>query len=306
MLLGAGGAADATIAAMSDTWDVGGRTVLVTGGTTGIGRATVEELARRGAEVIFTARSVEAGDRVAHDVIAATGNHEVTHRPLHLDDLAQVREFAAGVRADLDELHVLVNNAGLSCPERRETVDGYELMFGVNHLGHFLLVEELRPLIEASAPARIVIVASDAHRFGGPLDFDDLQSEQAKFGVVGGLRAYGRSKLANILHARALARRLEGTGVTVNCLHPGMVRTRHGRDSEGSRIGEVLTSVIAPFALTPEKGARTSVWAATAPELDGVSGEYLAKSRIAKANAQGRDDAAAERLWAASEQLVGP
>lgn len=290
---------------MNEAWDISGKRVLVTGGTTGIGRATVEELARRSAKVVFTARSEADGDRVVGEVRAATGNAEVAHRELHLDDLESVRSFAAGIRDDLEELHVLINNAGVSCPERRETKDGYELMFGVNHLGHFLLVEELRPLLVASAPSRIVIVASDAHRLGGPLDFDDLQSEHATFGVVGGMRAYGRSKLANVLHTRELGRRLEGSGVTANCLHPGVVRTRLGRDTEGSRIGEVLTRALAPFALSPARGARTTVWAATAPELDGVSGVYMAKSKIKEANENGRDDEAARRLWERSEELVG-
>lgn len=291
---------------MTDAWSIAGKTVLVTGGTTGIGRATVEELARRGAIVIFTARRPADGESVVASVTAATGNDRVSHRELHLDDLASVRTFAAGIRRDLDELHVLINNAGLSVPERRETIDGFELMFGVNHLGHFALVEELRPLLVASAPARIVVVASDAHRLGGPLDFDDLQGAHARFGVVGGLRAYGRSKLGNVLFTRELARRLEGTGVTANCLHPGVVRTRLGRDSEGSWMGEILTTLLSPFALGPEKGARTTIWAATAPELADVSGAYLAKSKIARANALGRDDEAAARLWAVSEELTAP
>ncbi len=288
---------------MSEAWDISGKRVLVTGGTTGIGRATVEELARRGAKVLFTARSTADGDRVVGEVRAATGNAEVAHRELHLDDLDSVRSFAAGIREDFDRLHVLINNAGLTCRERRVTSDGFELMFGVNHLGHFLLVEELRPLLEASALARIVIVASDAHRFG-PLDFDDLQSEHAKFGVIGGMRVYGHSKLANVLHTRELGRRLAGTGVDANCLHPGVVRTRIGRDSEGSRLGEVVSRLVAPFSLSPERGARTSVWAATAPELDGVSGVYMVKSKIEEANEDGRDDEAARCLWALSEELV--
>jgi len=290
---------------MAEPWDIAGKTVVVTGGTTGIGRATVTELARRGAAVIFTARSAAAGDDVVGAVRAAVPDAEVSHRELHLDDLASVRSFADGLRADLDALDVLITNAGVTMPERRTTVDGFEMMFGVNHLGHFALVEQLRPLLVASAPARIVIVASDAHKMGGALDFDDLQSEHKRFGVVGGMQAYGRSKLANVLHTRELARRLDGTGVTANCLHPGVVRTRLGRDSERSRAGEFFSSILAPFALTPEKGARTSIWAATAPELDGVSGEYMVKEKVAKANANGRDDAAAAKLWEASEELVG-
>jgi NAD(P)-dependent dehydrogenase (short-subunit alcohol dehydrogenase family) len=285
-------------------WDIAGKRVLVTGGTTGIGRGTVEALAGLGAKVVFTARSPVQGDEIVAEVAASTGNDAISHRRLDLDDLAKVREFGSSFRADFDRLDVLINNAGVVVTERRTTEDGFEFTFGVNHLGHFQLVNELLPLLTSSAPARIVVVASDAHRFSKGLDFDDLQSTRGRFGAMKGMAVYSRSKLANMLHARELARRLDPAEVTVNSVHPGAVRTRLGRDSEGTRLSEAIWPVVSRFFLTPQKGARTSVWAATSPELEGVSGEYLSKSAMAKPKKTALDDVAAARLWAVSEELV--
>ncbi len=287
------------------TWDISEKTVVLTGGTTGIGRATVEELARRGARVIFTARSAADGDDVVRSVTRSHPDADVSHRELHLDDLASVRSFAAGLRDDLERLDVLINNAGVSLSTRRETVDGNELMFGVNHLGHFLLVEELGDLLRASAPARIVIVASDAHKMGGPLNHDDLQSERARFGVVGGMKAYGRSKLANLLHMRELARRFDGTGVTVNALHPGFVRTRIARDSEATKLGErVVWPLVGRFAKSPEEGAATSIHLACSPDVSHVTGAYFVDEAETSPNSNATDDAAATQLWEASTTLT--
>ena len=286
-------------------WNIANKTVLVTGGTTGIGRATVEELAARGAHVIFTARSATDGDDVCAAVRAAAPDAQVEHRELHLDDLASVRSFAAQLLDDVSELHVLVNNAGLSLSERRTTVDGFEMMFGVNHLGHFLLVEELRDLLEASSPSRIVTVASNAHQFAGGMQFDDLQSENTRFGPVGGMKVYGRSKLANMLHVRELSRQLAGTGVTANSLHPGFVRTRIARDTEATRIGErVVWPIIGRFARSPERGASTSIYLASDPKIDGVTGRYFVDEQQKEPHKHGVDDAAAARLWDASLALV--
>lgn len=287
------------------TWNIEGKRVLVTGGTTGIGRATVAALADRGAEVVFTARNPTVGDEVVADVASATGNDTVSHRRLDLDDLAAVRQFGGTFRDDFDRLDVLINNAGVVMTERRLTADGHEFTFGVNHLGHFRLVNELLPLLEASAPARIVIVASDAHKFVGGLKFDDLDSEHGRFGAARGMATYSRSKLANMLHTRELSKRLDPARVTANCVHPGAVRTRLGRDGEESRAGELVWPLVSRFFLTPEKGARTSVWAATSPDLEGISGEYLAKEKIAEPRKTALDDEASARLWAASEKLTG-
>ena len=291
---------------MAESWDIRDRTVVITGGTTGIGRATVNELARRGARVIFTSRDADAGDAAVAQVRAATGNEAVEHRRLHLDDLSSVRELASSLRADLERLDVLINNAGVVVTERRLTVQGSEFTIGVNYLGHFLLVEELRDLLVASAPARIIVLASDAHKaVRKGLHFDDLHASAGRFGMVKGFRAYAHSKLANILHTRELARRLAGTGVTANCVHPGLVKTRLGRDSEATRLGEaVLWPVIGLFMRSPERGARTSVWAATAPEVGDVTGAYLKDSEISTPARVARDDVAAKRLWEVSEELV--
>lgn len=286
-------------------WNIDGKTVLLTGGTTGIGRATVEALARRGARVIFTARRPDDGDRVVAEVQAAVNDAQVSHRELHLDDLASIRGFGDDLRRDVDQLDVLINNAGISLAERRLTSDGFEMMFGVNHLGHFLLVEELRPLLSAAETARVVIVASDAHRFGGPLDFDDLQGERVKFGAVGGLRVYGRSKLANMLHTRRLAETF-GDNVTANCVHPGFVRTRLARDTEATKLGERLIWPLASkFARSPAKGATASMYAACSSELSSRTGLYIVDEKVKKPADVARDDGAAERLWAASAELVG-
>lgn len=290
----------------SDRWNIAGKTVVLTGGTTGIGRATVEELARRGARVIFTARRSADGDRVLQEVGDAVPDAEMSHHEVHLDDLASVREFAADLRREMSSLDVLVNNAGVSLTERRLTIDGFESMFGINHLGHFLLTSELVGLLTDSGRGRVVIVASDAHRMGGPLDFTDLQGERARFGAVGGMRVYGRSKLANILHSRELARRLHGTGVTVNCLHPGFVRTRLARDSEATPLGErFIWPLASKFAMSPREGARTSVYAICSPEMDGRTGQYLVKEKVARPNRLALDDQSAARLWDASSDLVG-
>ena len=290
----------------SSSWDIKGKRVVLTGGTTGIGRATVLGLAQRGAEVIFTARKAAEGDAVVAEVNAAVPGAKVSHRELHLDDLDSVRNFAADLQSDFDRIDVLVNNAGISLTERRTTKQGFEATFGVNHLGHFLLVHELQDFLQASAPARIVVVASEAHRFGGGLVFEDLQSEKGRFGVVGGMKVYGRSKLANVLFTRELARRLVGSGVTVNCLHPGFVRTRLARDSESTRLGERLVwPLISRFAKSPEEGAATSLYAICDPALSDVTGAYLDDEKVSQAEPVGRDDDAARRLWDVSLHLVG-
>ena len=197
---------------------------------------------------------------------------------LDLASTESIRSFATAFLDTHPRLDVLVNNAGLILSDRSETKDGFETTFGVNHLGHVLLTELLLDRLKASAPARIVVVASEAHKFAiDGLKFDDLQCE----GRFWSYRVYGRSKLANIYFTRALAKRLEGTGVTVNAVHPGSVATRFGRDGD-TRLTTALTTFVArPFSRTPEEGARTQVWVASAPELEGVSGGYFSSSKPA-------------------------
>ena len=266
-----------------------GRTVVVTGGTSGIGRATADALADMGARVVVASRT------------PTESPHEFVR--LDLASTASIRSAAAELLGLCPRIDVLVNNAGVVYTSRRETEDGFEATFGVNHLGHFLLTSLLLDRLKASAPSRVVVVASDASRYAWRgLDFDDLMSERR----YGPLKAYGRSKLANILFARELARRLEGTGVDVHAVHPGAVATRLGRDGDGGRLGDVVAPLLRPFFRTPEKGASTIVHVASASEVAGTTGRYWANGRPRKVPGKGCDDAAARRLWEVSEQLLAP
>ena len=222
--------------------------------------------------------------------------------PLDLARFASVREFAKRWSDEHDQLDVLVNNAGLILNSRRETDDGNEMTFQVNHLGPFLLTQLLRDQLVAGDGARVVNVASDAHssaRRG--LDFDDLQSRRQ----YRGFRVYGKTKLANILFTRELARRWDDTGVTANAVHPGFVASSFGRDGDTGRFGALLFPLLKPFALSPEQGARTQVYVASTPELAGITGGYWVKSAPATPSAAAQDDATAARLWEVSEELVG-
>jgi len=277
------------------------KTVLITGGNGGIGQATATELARRGFRVIITARTEPKAAAAVAEIRAASGSDDVEYRLLDLASLDSIRALVAQLHDELDGLDVLINNAGIVQRHRTETADGFESTLGVNHLGHFALTNGLLDLLEAAAPSRIVVLSSGAHEFArSGLDFDDLQAEQ-KFSSMG---AYGRSKLANLLFVRELAKRIDGSGVTVNAVHPGAVRTRLGRDGDGGRLGNVAMTLLGPFFRSPEKGARTSVFVATDPSLDGVSGAYFADEKRKDPRATALDDAAAARLWTISEHLT--
>jgi len=288
---------------VSPDHDLTGRTVLVTGGNAGLGLETAVALAAMGATVTITSRDEARGAAAVVEIRERTGV-EVEVMALDLASAASIRAFAAAFLAVHDTLHVLVNNAGLILSERTETEDGFETTFGVNHLGHVLLTDLLLDRLIESAPSRIVVVASEAHKFAyDGLRFDDLQCH----GRFVSYRVYGRSKLANIAFVRSLARRLEGTGVTVNAVHPGSVATRFARDGDTRFLTAITTAMARPFSRTPEEGARTQVWAASAPELADVTGAYLvnearADRRLSRA---ARDDEAAERLWAVSRELLG-
>lgn len=272
-----------------------GKTVLITGGNTGIGKATAVELARKGAAVTITSRDPAKGEAAVADIRRESGSDAVDVMRLDLASLAEVRRFAGEYLAARPRLDVLINNAGLILTDRSETVDGFETTFGVNHLGPFLLTHLLLDRLKASAPARIVVLSSDAHRGAGGLDFDDLQARRS----YRGLQVYCRSKLANALFTLELAERLRGTGVTVNAVHPGVVATELTRD-----FPKLFMKLSQLFLLTPEQGAACSLHVATAPELDGVTGEYFEKSRIKPAAAAALDEAAQERLWKLTEALV--
>ncbi len=284
--------------------DLTGRTVLVTGANSGIGLATAADLAALGATVVMTARDVGKGEAARAEVVRRSGNDQVVLGNLDLASLASVRRFAAWFLDEFGELHVLVNNAGLITDERRETTDGFETMFGVNHLGHFLLTDLLRDRLVASAPSRVVVVTSVAHRWvPGGLDRGDLQSTRS----FRGAKAYGRSKLANVLFARELARQLVGTGVTVNAVHPGSVNTHFGTDGDTGAMAWWITTFGRYVLRTPEQGARTSVLLASSEELDvaGTTGGYWSHGRRWQPSRAGRDAEAGRWLWAESARLVG-
>lgn len=278
-----------------------GTRVLITGGNSGIGRATATALARDGAEVIITARDAERGATAVDDIRAASGSDRVSVLPLDLGDTADIRAFATSFTERYDRLDVLVNNAGLISGDRCTTADGFELTFGVNHLGPFLLTHLLLDLLRSSAPSRIVNVASTAHK-GASLDLDDLMCEDGPYVA---LSVYGRSKLANVLFTRELARRLEGTGVTANAVHPGTVRTGFGADGDTGPLFTLLLRIARPFFLSPEQGARTPVHVAASPDLAGTTGAYFDAMRPARTSAAARDDDLAAALWERSEQLLG-
>jgi NAD(P)-dependent dehydrogenase (short-subunit alcohol dehydrogenase family) len=287
------------------TADMAGRTILITGGNTGLGLETAVALAAAGADVTITSRDAGRGDAARKEIVDRAGV-DADHVEVMALDLAStdsIRAFAAAFLESHPRLDVLVNNAGLILSERSETEDGFETTFGVNHLGHVLLTDLLLERLTASAPSRIVVVASEAHKFAlDGLKFDDLQCE----GHYWSYRVYGRSKLANILFSRALARRLEGTGVTVNAVHPGSVATRFARDGDTSFVTAASTWIARPFSRTPEEGARTQVHVASASELADVSGAYFVSSKRAdrKLSRAARDDEAAERLWTVSRELL--
>jgi len=277
-----------------------GRRVLITGATNGIGKETAFALAGMGAEVTLVARDERRGRATQREIKERNGA-ETDLLLADLASLADVRRLADEYRVANGTLHVLVNNAGAYHQQRLESRDGYELTFAVNHLAHFLLTDMLLDLLKSSAPARVVNVSSGAHS-SGAIDFDDLQSERG----YGGMRAYGQSKLANVLFTKELARRLDGVSVTANAVHPGVVRTGFGRNSRGATgAAFAIFHVIGrPFLLTPAQGAETLIHLASSPDIADVSGEYFVKKQIAESSPRSCDADLARRLWDVSEELV--
>jgi len=271
---------------------------LVTGATAGIGLVTARELARRGARVMGVGRSPERCAEAARQIREQTDTSAVEYLVADLSAQKEVRKLAEQVKATTGRLDVLVNNAGLIRLQREVTVDGLEMTFALNHLAYYLLTNLLLDTLKASAPARIVSVASDAHK-GCKLNFDDLQGE-TKYSPW---RAYQRSKLANILFTRELARRLDGTGVTANVLHPGYVRTQIFR-AEGF-VGWLLRRAAELFAVTPEEGAQTTIYLATSPDVEGQTGRYFVRQKPVSSSPESLDDASGRELWDVSAKLTG-
>src|SRR5579859_8180526 len=273
-----------------------GKVCVVTGATSGIGKATATALARLGATVVLVGRDRDRTEAAAAEAGAAGGPPP---RPevADLASLEQVRGLAERL-AGLERIDVLVNNAGLVLGERRVTADGLEHVLALNHLAPFLLTSLLLPTLTQSAPARVVTVTSDAHS-AARLDLSDLNLERD----WDSWRSYANSKLANILFTRELARRLEGTGVTANCAHPGVVRTGFGR--QAGPILRLGITIARPFMLSPERGADTIVYLASSPDVADQTGGYYVKRQRREPSAAARDDAAARQLWEISEKMTG-
>jgi retinol dehydrogenase 14 len=275
-----------------------GRTVLITGATGGIGKATALGLATMGAHVAITGRDPRRAEAAAREIRAAGGG-QVDVFVADLSAQAEVRRLADDVLQRLPRLDVLVNNVGGYWNTRHVTADGLEHTFALNHLAPFLLTNLLLDRLKDDAPARVVTVSSHAHT-GGRIDLDDLQGEQS----YSGARAYNQSKLANVLFSYELARRLRGTSVTANALHPGVVRTSFGAEDPAG-VQRVLVPLMRPFMKSPAQGAATSVHVASAPELEQVSGRYFANNAPKLSSARSYDEAVAARLWQVSASSVG-
>jgi NAD(P)-dependent dehydrogenase (short-subunit alcohol dehydrogenase family) len=274
-----------------------GRVCVVTGANRGIGHATVQGLAELGATLVLVCRRREDGERVSREV-SARGNPAPDVVAADLSSQASIRQAASEIKARYPKLHVLINNAGI-IPRRREvTVDGLEMQFAVNHLAYFLLTNLLLPQLRAGAPSRIVNLSSGAHSQAS-LDFADLQSERGYHPR----EVYCRTKLANILFTYELARRLGGSGVTVNCLTPGVVATRMLADYMG--VPRAGAGVDSTFGASPEEGAKTSIYLAASPEVEGVTGKYFDDMKPAGSSRESYDAAVARRLWEVSERLTG-
>ena len=295
-------------------FEIAGARVLITGGNTGIGMETARVLASRGAQVIFTSRDAERGRVALAEIRKRSGRDDVEMMGLDLASFGSIRSTAEAFAARYDRLDLLINNAGVAWfQERAETADGFELMFGVNHLGHFLLTDLLLDTLKASAPARIVNLASHGYLMAPEgLDWEDLQSQRA----FDGFRVYGHSKLANIYFTRELARRLEGTGVTANAVHPGHVKTELGRPraedrGEGSAAeakkrksssGPDLSQLPPPISV--EEGALTTIHVAASSDVEGVTGHYFDQCKAIDVTPVAADADAARRLWEVSEKLI--
>ncbi|XP_037077462.1 retinol dehydrogenase 12-like [Pollicipes pollicipes] len=271
-----------------------GKTAVITGANSGIGKETARDLGRRGARLILGVRSLERGEEALRELTVGAGGEPLLLQ-LDLASLESVRCFAAAVRQRESKVHLLINNAGVMACPRAETADGFELQLGTNHLGHFLLTHLLLDQLRAAAPARVINLSSLAHT-KGQMYFDDLMLTKD----YGDWKAYCQSKLANVLFTRELARRLVGSGVTTYAVHPGVVRTELWRHQ-----GSCMRGLIRPALRTPEQGAQTTLYCALAPELDTVSGRYYADCKETTPSRRARSDEDAARLWAVSEQLVG-
>ena len=274
-----------------------GKICLITGGTNGIGKNTAGELARIDATVIIVGRNAQKTAQVVDEIRAATGNKNVDFLLADLSSQQEVRRLADEFKSKYSQLHVLLNNAGAVFMQRQLSVDGIEMTFALNHLAYFLLTDLLLDTLIASAPARIINVSSDAHS-GSKIEFDNLQGERNY-----NSSAYGNSKLANILFTMELARRLEGSGVTVNALHPGFVSTGFGSNNPGLLM-KIIRAVVPLIARSPAKGAQTSIYLASSRDVEGITGKYFYDSHVISSAPQASDIVTAGKLHEISAEMV--
>ncbi|KAG7336116.1 hypothetical protein KOW79_000809 [Hemibagrus wyckioides] len=274
-----------------------GKTVLITGANTGIGKETAIDLAKRGMRVIIACRDMEKADAALKEIVEVSGNQNVVCKKLDLADSNSIREFAQNINSEEKQLNILINNAGVMACPYAQTADGFEMQIGVNHMGHFLLTFLLTDLLKRSAPARIVTVSSMAHKWG-TINLDDLNSEKS----YDKSKAYSQSKLANVLFTRYLAKKLQGTGVTTYVLHPGVVQTELWRHLNQPQ--QAAMWLIKPFTKTSLQGAQTTIYCAVAPELETESGNYYSDCAAASCSSAAMDDDMAQRLWDLSCQML--
>jgi NAD(P)-dependent dehydrogenase (short-subunit alcohol dehydrogenase family) len=276
-----------------------GKRMLVTGATSGMGKVTALRLAQYGASVVIVGRNAEKTEATVQEIRRQAPQSDVQFLVADLSSLAQVRALAQAYQSAYPRLDVLINNAGGMFARRQLSVDGLEMTFALNVFAPFLLTHLLLDTLKASAPARIITVASATHA-GKHVPFDDLTHEKG----YKPLQVYAESKLMAIMFTYALARRLEGTGVSANALHPGVVATHFGKDAHGS-IWPLMVTLMAPFSLSPEKGAQTAIYLASSPDVATVSGKYFVKSQPARSSDAAYDVPAQQRLWAICERLTG-
>ena len=283
----------------ADTLPMAGKVVLITGGTSGIGKATAIGLATIGARVGITGRDPARTESAAADIRTASGNAAIDPFAADMSSQAEVRRLASAVLDAYPRLDVLINNVGGFWAHRHATADGLEHTFALNYLASFLLTDLLLDRLKASVPARIVNVSSGAQSMGR-IEFDDLQGARH----YSGQHAYNQSKLGTVMFTNELARRLEGTGVTANSLHPGVVRTNFGAEDQAGWFA-MVSRVILPFLKTPAQGARTTIYLASSPDMNGITGQFFANCHAKTANKVAYDSDQNARLWQASADLVG-
>jgi NAD(P)-dependent dehydrogenase (short-subunit alcohol dehydrogenase family) len=279
--------------------EMASKVCLITGGTSGVGLETASALAQQGATVLVVGKNEKRGSAAVARLSNVLGNNGIEFLKTNLSSLQQVQDLAEAVKTDYKQLDVLVNNAGTTLLRRRQSADGHEMTLAVNHLSHFLLTNLLLDTLKSSAPSRVINVSSGSHR-RADINFDDLQSEK-KYWIMD---VYAQSKLANVLFTYELARRLEGTGVTANAVHPGFVSTNMGRDN-GWFIHKLIRLAMFFRGISSEEGARTMIHLASSPEVDGITGKYFYDMKPMRSSRSSYDRETARRLWKVSEELVG-